>query len=540
MRTVYILFISFCFLMNILGIYAFFSKKKVVKSSYAIKSYDENSPKKIAFCFLIYDKINHEELWYNWFKNVDKNKYDIYIHYKENKPLKYFDKYKLSNNISTKYADVSLIHAHNLLFKEAFNDNNYKVISLSGSCIPVKSFDHVYNYLTRDNYGHFNVASKKYLFPRCNILLKRYDKEHINKSSEWFILNRNIIEHINKISKNEIDEMYSDIYAPEEHFYITLVYANNLQDSIKIDNNLSYSTTFTGWPDMTDYKKFSTSILKKNEPNEYIKIGDDELQYLVNSSSLFARKFTSECNLDKLYSLLRLEPTKDNYNIEKDVLPYAFYINLKHRKDRYDNVQKQMKWWPKNKLIRIDAIKHEDGVLGCGLSHIKALKHAKKIANSHNQSYVLILEDDFKWKFDEIKTKNILNNTMQFNIDWNVITLITCSSCGVKIENTDNILRKVTNSGSAAGYIVKTNYIDKIIDNFENIISIRVKNNINKNNPQYDREHNDRSTQIDQEWKKLQLTDDWYITNPTLIRIINGPSNIYENNIQDPVIGSYD
>ena len=287
--------------MIILGVYAFFPKN-VVKSS--IESYDKNGHKKIAFCFLIYDKINQEKLWYNWFKNVDKNKYNIYIHYKENKPLKYFDKYKLSNSIPTKYADVSLIHAHNLLFQEAFNDNNYKIISLSGSCIPVKSFDYVYNYLTRDNYGHFNVAPKHQNFPRCNNLLKYYEKECINKSSNWFILNRNIMEHINKISKNKIDEIYSDIISPEEHFYITLIYANNLQDSIKIDNNLGYSTTFTGWPGMVDYKKFSKSILIKNEPNEYKKIGDDELRYLVNSSSLFARKFTPECKLDKLLDWL--------------------------------------------------------------------------------------------------------------------------------------------------------------------------------------------------------------------------------------------
>ena len=39
--------------------------------------------KKIALCFLIYDKINHEKLWYEWLKNVDKNKYNIYIHYKD-------------------------------------------------------------------------------------------------------------------------------------------------------------------------------------------------------------------------------------------------------------------------------------------------------------------------------------------------------------------------------------------------------------------------------------------------------------------------
>ena len=31
--------------------------------------------KKISLCFLIYDTLNHEELWHKWLKNVDKNKY---------------------------------------------------------------------------------------------------------------------------------------------------------------------------------------------------------------------------------------------------------------------------------------------------------------------------------------------------------------------------------------------------------------------------------------------------------------------------------
>ena len=30
-------------------------------------------------------------------ENIDNNKYNIYIHYKTDKPLKYFDKYKLNN-----------------------------------------------------------------------------------------------------------------------------------------------------------------------------------------------------------------------------------------------------------------------------------------------------------------------------------------------------------------------------------------------------------------------------------------------------------
>ena len=58
--------------------------------------------KKIAFCFLIYDIINHEELWNIFFKDIDTNLYNIYIHYKNNKQLKYFEKYKLDNCIETK------------------------------------------------------------------------------------------------------------------------------------------------------------------------------------------------------------------------------------------------------------------------------------------------------------------------------------------------------------------------------------------------------------------------------------------------------
>ena len=55
--------------------------------------------KSLGLCFLIYDKINHEELWYNWLKNVDDKKYKIYIHYKNDSKLKYFEKYKLNNCI---------------------------------------------------------------------------------------------------------------------------------------------------------------------------------------------------------------------------------------------------------------------------------------------------------------------------------------------------------------------------------------------------------------------------------------------------------
>jgi hypothetical protein len=288
------------FILLIIGVFIyklFVNKKNKDKISH-------NNSKKIALCFLIYDKINHEKLWYEWLKNVDKNKYNIYIHYKENKPLKYFEKYKIKENIPTKYADISLIHAHNLLFKNALHDNNYKIISLSQSCIPVKPFDYVYNFLTNDNLAHFNKEPHSQNFPRCNKLLNYYDKKTIQKSSNWFILNRPLAESVTNTSKQKIDIMYTDIYAPEEHYFITHMYENNFLNQIKFTDNLSYATTFAAWTDYTDYKRFDKSNLSKEGPNEYDEICNEELEYLVNSKSLFARKFNENCDLQYLYKLL--------------------------------------------------------------------------------------------------------------------------------------------------------------------------------------------------------------------------------------------
>lgn len=53
----------------------------------------------IAFLFLIYDEINHEELWKLFFNNMEN--YNIYIHYKDYKYSEYFDKYKIKNCIPT-------------------------------------------------------------------------------------------------------------------------------------------------------------------------------------------------------------------------------------------------------------------------------------------------------------------------------------------------------------------------------------------------------------------------------------------------------
>lgn len=247
--------------------------------------------KKLAFCFLIYDVINNDELWNIFFKSVDKNKYSIYIHYKFNKPLKYFEQHKLKNCIETKYEDQTIPLAYNILFREAYKDeNNYKFIILSGSCIPFKSFDFIYYKLIQYHYGYLNICPQAQCFPNCDTLLEVIDKNLISKSSNWFILNRKLVKSLCFDKDEFLNKHYNTVYAPAEYFYYTFIKILNLEDEIITTPNVANdASTFTNWAGM-DYKYVTPRGLKN-----YNSITQDEIQYLMYSKCLFGRKFTSEC-----------------------------------------------------------------------------------------------------------------------------------------------------------------------------------------------------------------------------------------------------
>ena len=295
--------------------------------------------RKIAFCFLIYDQIIHEDLWDFFFKNIDPNKYSIYIHYKTNSPLKYFEKYKLTNCIETRYENHTIPLAYNILFRAAYDDiDNYKFMNLSDSCIPMKSFDYIYNQLTNDSLGYFNTCPQRHCGGYCDSLIYkgeefwkklgwdraelqkaqvdrpqaqadrpqaelprlqaelpwRLDQSPISKSHNWFILNRKLVEQLCFHDKdNFIKEHYNVIYAPAEYFYYTFIRLLKLEKEIHttyIGSN--DASTFTNWGANEMIYKYPMleSTLKC-----YQTISEEELGYLLTSKCLFGRKFSNAC-----------------------------------------------------------------------------------------------------------------------------------------------------------------------------------------------------------------------------------------------------
>lgn len=255
---------------------------------------------RVAFLFLIREVIFNEELWHHFFLNVTPDKYKIYIHYKINKKLKYFNKYKLDNCIETSWGDRSLVDAQNLMIKEGLKDSNIThFIIVSDSCIPIKNFDYIYNILDL-KYSYFD---------RKPVDLKQLDKKiyqflnvhEIKKSSQWCILNRKHAYFLH--NKEMIIKYFEKNNYPDERVYITAL------DKFGFSNEIiNTCITYCKW----EYKSA--------HPKEFELIKSSFLFNLIKSGCLFARKFKN-CyvknnkqivNIQEFIPFIDIITTKDN------------------------------------------------------------------------------------------------------------------------------------------------------------------------------------------------------------------------------------
>ena len=372
--------------------------------------------KKIAFCFLIYDIINHEELWNIFFQNVDTNKYTIYIHYKFNKPLKYFENYKLNNCIETNYADITIVKAQNLLLQRALdNSDNQLFIFISDSCIPLKSFEYIYENLN-EKYSYFNIQPQSQCFPRCDDTLKFIDKKYIQKSSQWCILNRKHTELM--VNNSDYIEWFNySSTIPDEHCYITNIFYNNLQDEIITTTNLSNNaTTFTNWEGM-DYKYPSQKGLKN-----YSFIIENELLYLLNSKCFFGRKFLKECSshltnkkyIEFIKSKSSFQMSKHIKSINNNIITFStcwYILKSKFTTDKYLS-------WIKNLVSIVNNFN-----LVIYTDHI-SYKNIVRLISLNKKIKVIIkpFENFYTYKYKDNWIKNHQQSKLDLHniIDWKV------------------------------------------------------------------------------------------------------------------------
>ena len=177
------------------------------------------------------------------------------------------------------------------------------------------------------------------------------------------------------------------------------------------------------------------------------------------------------------------------------------YINLAHRIDRNEHIIQEINKLCTDplKIHRIDAIKHNEGALGCGLSHIKTLEY---ILEHPEWKTVLILEDDFTFKSTTIeKTINELFQTFPY-MD---VGLLSYNHTELKCTDTIHpLFKKITYSQTTSSYIIRQSYVPKLLQNMKESTE-----DIKKNGKRHE-------NCIDIYWTKLQPEANWIAVYPAI------------------------
>ena len=194
------------------------------------------------------------------------------------------------------------------------------------------------------------------------------------------------------------------------------------------------------------------------------------------------------------------------FNNKVTSITNILYINLEHRKDRKDHVLSELGKVFKNiEPIRFNAIKKDDGHIGCTLSHIECLE----IAIKNNWSHVLIVEDDITFLKPEVFADS-LNSFFNSDIDWDV--LILGGNNSLPYNDVNDYCIKITNCQTTTGYLVKQKYYNTLLNNFKEGLDILIKR------PPTGDQHADhihhQKYNIDMYWKNLQRVDNWYMLKP--------------------------
>jgi len=202
------------------------------------------------------------------------------------------------------------------------------------------------------------------------------------------------------------------------------------------------------------------------------------------------------------------------------IMIQGYYINLDERVDRkthFENNIKSRVFF--SNLQRMPAIKNADGLIGCGLSHIKSLVLSKNITDG---SYVGIFEDDF-CILNEQSCTNFINafTNIAESDEWDCIVLTprgdTQHNDSSEYMKT-NGFKRIVNNQTATAYIIKQSFIDILQGNLKDGATNMIKGgdkNIYAN---------------DQYWKRLQTQHRFYYYQDIFAGQLPGWSSI-ENRI---------
>ncbi|KAI0497100.1 glycosyltransferase BC10 isoform X1 [Dendrobium catenatum] len=281
---------------------------------------------KVAFLFLTPGSLPFEKLWEKFFEGHE-GKYSIYVHASREKSVHISPIFIGRDIRSAKvvWGKISMVDAEKRLLANALQDiDNQQFVLLSDSCIPLHSFDYVYNYLMLTNVSFIDcfedpgpLGTGRY----STHMMPEVEENSFRKGAQWFSVKR---QHALLILADNLYYTKFKLYCKpgmegrncyaDEHYLPTLFY---MIDPAGIAN---WSVTHVDWsegkwhPKAYQAKDVTYELLKNiTSIDENYHVTSDEKKVeqikpcLWNGERrpcyLFARKFYPE-TLKKLLHLL--------------------------------------------------------------------------------------------------------------------------------------------------------------------------------------------------------------------------------------------
>lgn len=263
---------------------------------------------KIAFCFLTYDIIVRYDIWNDFFNNISDDKYIVFIHSKVSftglpvhgygtpknnslSPHKYTFKYNIVKNkvITTSKDNINIVKATLRLFEETYNFDNSitHYIFLSQSCIPIYSFDILYNIITKfpnSVISSINYNKKERYHQLSNNIKKKIVYNNFVKQQPNMIL---IKDDVEKLIKFDYTSYFYNMTCPDEHYFINIIqyiFKNKI-----IKNQINFCNT-----DFT-----------KTQALEFKNINKKLIDYIRQNGFLFMRKVNKNSIIEKDFLFYR-------------------------------------------------------------------------------------------------------------------------------------------------------------------------------------------------------------------------------------------
>ncbi|KAK3435419.1 glycosyltransferase BC10 [Eucalyptus grandis] len=170
------------------------ASRVVIKDILNTPPHESKNPK-IAFMFLSPGSLPFEKLWDKFFQGHE-GRFTVYVHASKEKPV-HVSRYFINADIRSDqvvWGKISMIDAERRLLANALKDpDNQHFVLLSDSCVPLHTFDYVYDYLMHTNISyidcffdpgpHGNGRYSEHMLPEI-------EKKDFRKGAQWFTLKR--------------------------------------------------------------------------------------------------------------------------------------------------------------------------------------------------------------------------------------------------------------------------------------------------------------------------------------------------------------